>query len=257
MAYYFKSNKLGKRYSVQSWYSKVISGLWDIHLTEWRHFSSAIHEGDKKSEDKATIKPTLLKIVRKYYTASKLLPKYKKIWFRRDITKYYKFSIDHLRKWIRTARDILKRFQLNKRKKANQRKIQYNSIGQRVPSTNTGGRIPLIHNIVKISPIVFKRKQATLNLFLLNKTNATSTKISPSNKSNHIAKQTVNIINPETTDKNKTAENIPTSQALVLNHYVTKTLCTVNKLKNISITTRPPLKNPHTPYQSKCHTTIK
>ena len=158
LAYYFKTNKLGKRYCVNSWYSKVISGLWAIHLTEWRHFSSAIHGGDNKIKDKATIKPTLLKIVRKYYIASKVLPKYKKIWFRRDITKYNKFSIDHLRKWIRTARDILKRFQLNKRKKANQRKIQYNSIGHRVPSTNTGGRIPLIHNIVKISPIVFKRK---------------------------------------------------------------------------------------------------
>ena len=79
LAYYFKTNKLGKRYSVQSWYSKVIAGLWSIHLTAWRHFSSAIHGDDNKSENKATIKPTLLKIVRKYYIASKILPKYKKI----------------------------------------------------------------------------------------------------------------------------------------------------------------------------------
>ena len=88
---------------------------------------------------------------------------------------------------------------MNKRKKANQRRIQYNSIGHRVQSTNTVGRIPLIHNIVKISPKVFKRKQATINLPLLYKTNATSTEISPSNKSKHIAKQTVTIINSETT----------------------------------------------------------
>ena len=88
LAYYFKTNKLGKRYYVQSWYSKVIAGLWSIHLTEWRHFSSAIRGGDNKSKDKATIKPTLLKLVRKYYIASKPLPKYKTIWFRRDITKY-------------------------------------------------------------------------------------------------------------------------------------------------------------------------
>ena len=199
LSYYFKTNKLGNRYYVQSWYSKVIAGLWSIHLTKGRHFSSAIYGGDNKSKDKATIKPTLLKIERKYYIASKPLPKYKKICFRRDITKYKKISIYHLRKWIRTARDILKRFQLNKRKKENQRQIQYNSIGHRVHSTNTVGRIPLIHNIVKISPIVFKRKQATLNLLLLNKTKATSTEISPSNKPNHIAKQTVIIINPETT----------------------------------------------------------
>ena len=55
-------------------------------------------------------------------------------------------------------RDILKRFQPNQRKKANQRQVQYNSIGQRVYSTNIVGRIPLIHNIVKLSPILFKRK---------------------------------------------------------------------------------------------------
>ena len=34
LAYYFKTNKLGKRYCVQSWYSKVIAGLWSIHFTE-------------------------------------------------------------------------------------------------------------------------------------------------------------------------------------------------------------------------------
>ena len=61
----------------------------------------------------------------------------------------------------------------------------------------------------------------------------------------------------EITTKNKTAENTATPQALVLNPYVTKTFCTVNKLKNTSIKTRPPLKNPNTPYQSICNTAIE
>ena len=61
-------------------------------------------------------------------------------------------------------------------------------------------------------------------------------------------------IKKEITAKNKTAENTATPPALVLNPYVTKTLCTVNKLKNKSIKTGPPLKNDHTPYQSQCNT---
>ena len=142
-----------------------------------------IHGGDNKDKDKATIKTTLLTSVQKYYIVSKPLPKYKKIWFRRDITKYNKFSIEKLRRWIGTARDISKGFQLNQRKKTNQRQKQYDSIGQRVYSTNIVGRIPLIHNIVKISPIVFKRKQATLNILLHKKTeNTTKTSTSLRNK---------------------------------------------------------------------------
>ena len=74
LAHYFKTNKPGKRYCVQSWHSKVISGLWSIHLTEWRNFSSAIHGGDNKDKDKATIKNILLYTVRKYYIASNPLP---------------------------------------------------------------------------------------------------------------------------------------------------------------------------------------
>ena len=79
LAYYFKTNKLGKIYCDQSWYSKVIAGLWSIHLTEQVNFSSAIHGGDNIDKNKATIKITLLNLVRKYYIASKQFPKYKKI----------------------------------------------------------------------------------------------------------------------------------------------------------------------------------
>ena len=61
----------------------------------------------------------------------------------------------------------------------------------------------------------------------------------------------------EITAKNKTAKNTATPQAMVLNPYVTKTLYMVNKLKNTSITTRPPLKTPHTPYQSMCNSAIE
>ena len=74
----------------------------------------------------------------------------------------------------------LKRFQLNQRKKANQRHIQYNSIVERVYSTNIVGRIPLIHNIVNILPIVFKRKQSTINM-LLHNTTKEKTKETPTN----------------------------------------------------------------------------
>ena len=112
------------------------------------------------------------------------------MWFWQDITTYNKFSIEQLRRWIGTARDI---------KKANQRQIQYNSIGQRVYSTNIVGRIPLIHNIVKVSPIVFKRKQAILDILLHNKTTEATTEISTSKQSDNITKQTVTIIDSETT----------------------------------------------------------
>ena len=91
---------------------------------EWRNFSSTIHGGDNKDKDKATIKTTLLSIVRKYYIASQSLPKYKKIWVRWDITRYNKFSIEQQRRLIGTARDILKRFQLNQRKKATHRQTE-------------------------------------------------------------------------------------------------------------------------------------
>ena len=128
LVHYFNTNKLGKRYYVQSWYSKVISGLWSIHLTEWRNFSSTIHGVDNKDKDKATIKTTLLSIVRKYYIASQSLPKYKKIWVRWDITRYNKFSIEQQRRLIGTARDILKRFQLNQRKKATHRQTEKNKL---------------------------------------------------------------------------------------------------------------------------------
>ena len=120
------------------------------------------------------------------------------MWFWQDITTYNKFSIEQLRRWIGTARDFLKRFQLNQRKKANQRQIQYNSIEQRVYSTNIVGRIPLIHNIVKVSPIVFKRKRSILNMLLYNKTIKNMKETSTKKQSNNIAKKTVNIRESET-----------------------------------------------------------
>ena len=82
----------------------------------------------------------------------------------------------------------LKRFQLNQRKKANQRHIQYNSIVERLYSTNIVGRIPLIHNIVKISPIVFKRKQSTINM-LLHNTTKEKTKEKPINKKQKLSRK--------------------------------------------------------------------
>ena len=66
-------------------------------------------------------------------------------------------------------------------------------------STNIVGRIPLIHNIVKVSPIVFKRKQAILDILLHNKTTEATTEISTSKQSDNITKQTVTIIDSETT----------------------------------------------------------
>ena len=126
------------------------------------------------------------------------------MWFWQDITTYNKFSIEQLRRWIGTARVILKRFQLNQRKKANQRQVQYNSIGQRVYSTNIVGRIPLIHNIVKLSPIVFKRKQSTLNMLLYNKITENMKEISTKKQSNNITKKNSKhqrIRNNNTTNK--------------------------------------------------------
>ena len=66
-------------------------------------------------------------------------------------------------------------------------------------STNIVGRIPLIHNIVKVSPIVFKRKQAILDILLHNKTTEATTEISTSKQSDNITKQTVTIIDSERT----------------------------------------------------------
>ena len=59
-----------------------------------------------------------------------------------------------------------------------------------------------MRNIVKISPIVFKRKQATLNMLLHNKTTENMKNISTKKQSNNITKKTVNI-------KKKTETKIP------------------------------------------------
>ena len=54
----------------------------------------------------------------------------------------------------------------------------------------------------------------------------------------------------------KTVDNIATSQTIVLNTYVTKTLSTKKKLKKTSLKIRQPLTNSNTLYQSICNKVI-
>ena len=75
---YYRSNKLGQKYTANRWMKGVTLMLLNLHTDDWRNYCSIIHSPVPNVKHSTPALSTLLTLVAKYYSLSKTLPHTKK-----------------------------------------------------------------------------------------------------------------------------------------------------------------------------------
>ena len=91
--YYYKQNRLGKRFQPQFWFNRLIT----------------FTQQPTKEGEKNISKRSLLELAHKYIKQSHLLPKSKQTWFGKQVLSMEKWSIINIQRWIRKAKSMLRR----------------------------------------------------------------------------------------------------------------------------------------------------
>ena len=78
---YYRSNKLGQKYTANRWMKDVTLMLLNLYTDDWRNYCSIIHSPVPNVKYYTPALSILLTLVAKYYSLSKTLPHTKKMVF--------------------------------------------------------------------------------------------------------------------------------------------------------------------------------
>ena len=167
---YFRRNKLPPKFSGRYWSRHMIKELFNIHHEEWQTYCSTIHEPVPNLKNSAPVRESLLILVSKYFTLSYNLPTSKRKWFSTKIEKINLWQDNEIKRWLKTAKRLIRKFQFNSNPVTNLRKSNSRKSNQHLYSGINKYRRPE-HRIIKLPPptILNQRKVMKLNTYFPSK----------------------------------------------------------------------------------------
>ena len=146
---YFRRNKLPPKFSGRYWYRHMIKALFNIHHEEWQTYCSNIHEPNPHIKNSVPVRESLLILVSKYFNLSYNLPISKRKWFSTKIEKINLWQDNEIKRWLKTAKRLIRKSQFNSSQATNLRKSSSRKSNQHLYSGINKSRRPE-HRIIKL-----------------------------------------------------------------------------------------------------------